>query len=224
MTNETFNDISLDSFDLENWIPSKDVRDSVAIQMGVEELTARQWTALRKAKGLEATNIKGIWHVRYTREDDVDDAETNVTTEYVTEGSPAVKPNVVSFGDFSSSLAVVNNVSANDIQVHNTTFNTGALASEADTFVSQLGAFTEFLANTETMLQRREQELKEQTRIKSEALNNTRLQVENIRQRALLAQRNNIAARVMNEALDTDMVEAITEGKQLHTILSGLSE
>lgn len=187
----------------------------------LNELTAKQWAKYRKDNDLVVKNLNGKYYVRAMVESDYNVEES---TDVVTDELPLTKPNVVTFGDFSSSLAVVNNISAADIQVHNTTFNTGALANEAGTFVSQLGAFTEFLTNTETMLQQRELELKEQTRIKSEALHATRLQVENIRQRALLAQRNTIATRVQNEALDTEMTEAITLGKQLHTTLQGLQE
>jgi hypothetical protein len=216
-----FTNVSLESFDLVNWQPAKDVRDSVTIQLGLEELTARQWKQLRDVKGLESTNIKGVWHIRYTVESECDDTDCTVDAESTTQ---AAKPNVVTFGNFSTSLAVVNNISSDSIQVHNTTFNTGGLATEANTFVSQLGAFTEFLTNTDEMLRQRQQDLQEQTRIKTDALNKTRLQVENIRQRALQAQRDNIALSVQNESLDHQMHEAITEGKQLHTVLSGLSD
>lgn len=221
-TKEQYAAITLESFALDNWTPAKDVRDYVATQLGTEELTARQWTAFRKEHDIEATNIKGIWHVRYAREDD----ETVETVDDASEMSnlPLVKPNVVTFGNFSSSLAVVNNVSTDSMQVHNTTFNTGALANEADTFVSQLGAFTEFLSNTEAMLSQREQDLKEQTRIKADALQATRLQVEVIKQRALQAQRNNIAVKVQNDSLDAQMTEVVELGKSLHTDLSGLQE
>lgn len=215
-----FTNISLDSFDLTNWTPAKDVRESVTIQLGIEELTTRQWKQLREDKGLENANIKGVWHVRYT----VEGEDLEVEDEPTPSPLPAAKPNVVTFGDFSSSLAVVNNVQTESIEVHNTTFNTGALAKEADAFCSQLGAFTAFLTNTEKMLTQRQQELDEQTRIKSEALRKTQLQVENIKQRALLAEKQTIAKRVENESLDVQMVETVEMGKQLHSLLSGLSE
>jgi hypothetical protein len=221
-----FSDVSLESFEpLTNWTPAKEIKESVYIQLGLENpLTARQWNKFREERDLETANIKGVWHVRYTQEVDtvIDGEEYEQPDEPVT--PKAVAPNVVTFGDFSSSLAVVNNVASQDIQVHNTTFNTHALATQADTFTSQLGAFTAFLDNTDKMLQQRKQELEEQTRIKREALHTTQLQVENIRQRALLAQRETIATKVMNESLDAQMQETVETGKHLYNTLNSLSE
>jgi hypothetical protein len=221
-----FSDVSLESFEpLTNWTPAKEIKESVYIQLGLENpLTARQWNKFREERDLETANIKGVWHVRYTQEVDtvIDGEEYEQPAEPVT--SKAVAPNVVTFGDFSSSLAVVNNVASQDIQVHNTTFNTGTLATQADAFTSQLGAFTAFLENTDKMLQQRKQELEEQTRIKREALHTTQLQVENIRQRALLAQRETIATKVMNESLDAQMQDTVETGKHLYNTLNSLSE
>lgn len=221
-----FSDVSLESFEpLTNWTSAKEIKESVYIQLGLENpLTARQWNKFREERDLETANIKGVWHVRYTQEVDtvIDGEEYEQPEEPVT--PKAVPPNVVTFGDFSSSLAVVNNAVSQDIQVHNTTFNTHALATQADTFTSQLGAFTAFLENTDKMLQQRKQELEEQTRIKREALHTTQLQVENIRQRALLAQRETIATKVMNESLDAQMQETVETGKQLYNTLNSLSE
>lgn len=202
---------------LEDWTEASALKESLSNFFSVDALTRKQWDDARKLLGLETRNIGGKWMVRYEVEDE---GEPETVTD--SEELPLVKPNVVTFGDFSSSLAVVNNVSTDSIQVHNTTFNTGALASEADLFVSQLGAFTEFLSNTEAMLTQREQDLKEQTRIKSEALQQTRLKVETIRQRALVAQRNTIAKQVENQALDVAMTEEIETGKQLHETLQSL--
>lgn len=220
-----FSDVSLESFEpLNNWTPAKEIKESVYIQLGLENpLTARQWNKFREERDLETANIKGVWHVRYTQEVDAVDP---ANSEYIEEPSvpKAISPNVVTFGDFSSSLAVVNNAASQDIQVHNTTFNTHTLATQADTFTSQLGAFTAFLENTDKMLQQRKQELEEHTRIKREALHTTQLQVENIRQRALLAQRETIATKVMNESLDAQMQETVETGKQLYNTLSSLSE
>lgn len=202
---------------LEDWTEASALKESLSNFFSVDALTRKQWDDARKLLGLETRNIGGKWMVRYWVEgNDVEEPANTV------EELPLVKPNVVTFGDFSSSLAVVNNVSTDSIQVHNTTFNTGALANEADLFVNQLGAFTEFLNNTEAMLSQREQDLKEQTRIKTEALQQTRLKVETIRQRALVAQRNTIAKQVENQALDVAMSEEIATGKQLHETLQSL--
>lgn len=185
----------------------------------LEELTAKQWSKYRKDNKLVVKNISGKYYV--THEDnvdtDVDGREVMTLTEV-----PLTSPSVVSFGKFTSSLAVVNNSTTGHIEVNNTTFNTGTLAGEANSFVSQLGAFSEFLANTDEMLTQRKRELEEQTRIKRDALTATQLQVENIRQRALQAQRDTISTVVQNNAIDATMQEVITEGKSLHQTLSTL--
>lgn len=221
-----FSDVSLESFEpLTNWTPAKEIKESVYIQLGLENpLTARQWNKFREERDLETANIKGVWHVRYTQELDtvIDGEEYEQPNEPVT--PKAVAPNVVTFGDFSSSLAVVNNVASQEIQVHNTTFNTHALATQADTFTSQLGAFTAFLENTDKMLEQRKRELEEQTRLKQKALHKAQLQVENIKQRALQAQRETIATKVRNESLDNEMLNTIEVGKSLQSTLYSLSE
>lgn len=219
-----FSNVSLESYEpLTNWTPAKEIKDSVYIQLGLDEpLTARQWNKFREVHNLETANIKGVWHVRYTQE--VDTVDPANTEEYEQTTPKAVSPTVVTFGDFTSSLAVVNNATTQEIQVHNTTFNTDTIATQADAFTSQLGAFTAFLDNTDKMLQQRKQELDEQTRIKRDALHATRLQVENIRQRALLAQRDTIAAKVLNESLDAEMRGTVEMGKQLYSTLNSLSE
>lgn len=197
------------------WVLVNDYKRKNAL----EELTAKQWSKYRKDNKLVVKNISGKYYV--THEDnvdtDVDGREVMTLTEV-----PAVAPSVVSFGKFTSSLAVVNNSTTGHIEVNNTTFNTGTLAGEANSFVSQLGAFSEFLANTDEMLTQRKRELEEQTRIKRDALTATQLQVENIRQRALQAQRDTIATVVSNQAIDERMSEVITEGKYLHQTLSTL--
>lgn len=182
------------------------------------ELTAKQWTKYRKDNNLVVKNIVGKYYV--THEDNCVEEVTEPTDEVT--ATEAVSPNVVTFGKFTSSLAVINNSSKGNVEVHNITYNTGALAGEANNFVSQLGAFSDFLSNTDEMLNQRKRDLEEQTRIKRDALNATQLQVENIRQRVLQSQRDTIATVVSNQSLDAHMVEAITEGKSLHQTLTAL--
>lgn len=182
------------------------------------ELTAKQWTKHRKDNNLVVKNIVGKYYV--THEDNCVEEVTEPTDEVT--ATEAVSPNVVTFGKFTSSLAVINNSSKGNVEVHNITYNTGALAGEANNFVSQLGAFSDFLSNTDEMLNQRKRDLEEQTRIKRDALNATQLQVENIRQRVLQSQRDTIATVVSNQSLDARMVEAITEGKSLHQTLTAL--
>lgn len=211
LTDMTDEDITTDT----GWVLVNDYKRKNTL----EELTAKQWSKYRKDNKLVVKNISGKYYV--THEDnvdtDVDGKEVMTLTEV-----PLTSPSVVSFGKFTSSLAVVNNSTSGHIEVNNTTFNTGTLAGEANSFVSQLGAFSEFLANTDEMLTQRKRELEEQTRIKRDALTATQLQVENIRQRALQAQRDTIATVVSNQSIDATMQEVITEGKSLHATLSTL--
>lgn len=197
--------------DLNEWTEASTVKESIANYLSLDSLTRNQWNSIREFLGLETRNIRGVWMLRYTRDE-----------EPVVETAPPAKPSVVTFGDFSSSLAVVNNISTESIQVHNTSFSTGTLATEAAQFVNQLEAFNEFLDNTSEMLAQREQTLRENTRVKTEALHQTRLKVEAIRQRTLLAQRSSIAAQVENSAVDVAMMQEIQEGKKLHSELSQL--
>ena len=231
LTDMTDEDITTDT----GWVLVNDYKRKNTL----EELTAKQWSKycisklnyflygidkngnkVNAAPISEATNYvdtTGADSSQYQISTVVDGKEVMTLTEV-----PLTSPSVVSFGKFTSSLAVVNNSTSGHIEVNNTTFNTGTLAGEANSFVSQLGAFSEFLANTDEMLTQRKRELEEQTRIKRDALTATQLQVENIRQRALQAQRDTIATVVSNQSIDATMQEVITEGKSLHATLSTL--
>jgi hypothetical protein len=218
----------LSEFDFTDWVLAAKVRTRVMELLEMSEgtkLPETQWRKLKSRLGLVASNQKGEWFLidkTYLPEIEIDGTE-EVEKEVPTE-TPIAKPQLVTFGDFSQSLAVVNNVSGDAIQVHNHSFNTGTLATEADSFVSQLGAFTGFLENAEKMLLQREADLENQTRIKAEAVNQAKLTVETIKQRTLLAQKRNIAVKVLNDAIDGEMLETIEVGKHLYETLNSLQE
>ena len=212
ITDMTSDEVTTDT----DWVLVNDYKRNNNLQ----EMTAKQWSKYRKDNKLVVKNIAGKYYV--THEDNVDTDVDGKAVTHLNEVHPVVSPSVVSFGKFTSSLAVVNNSSQGSIEVNNTTFNTGTLAGEANSFVSQLGAFSEFLSNTDEMLTQRKKDLEEQTRVKRDALTATQLQVENIRQRALQAQRDTIATVVSNQSIDATMQEVITEGKFLHQTLSTL--
>ena len=182
---------------------------------GLDGLTTKQWKAYRVEHALDIRNMGGVWYVS---------SGLDLTPE---EPAPsmAAAPTVVSFGGFSHPLTVVNNSPAGDIAVTQHNYGgltTGAVADEAGAFVSQLGSFTEFLRNTEAMLHKRADDLERNTQVKRAALDEAMLTVEVIKQRVLQERKTGIATAVENQALDTQMRQAVDLGKSLHTGLSSL--
>lgn len=217
--------IDLSEFSLDDWTVTADIRESVALQSGLPRLTTKQWNQLRREYDLETRNIGGTWHCRIAQPTEFSDEDTRDLLADC-ESIPlvealAAKPSVVNFGDFNHGLAVVNPTS---VSIENVHLNTGMVASEARTFAAQLDSFTAFLTSTETMLDKRAEDLRRETATKELALHETRLKVETIRQKALLAQRDAIALRITNESLDREMNDEITVGKQLYATLSQLQE
>lgn len=216
----TNNILDLSVLALSDWVLVNDIKQEVAAQLGIEisKVTQRLWKTIVTDNDLETRNIGGKWHARYARDEETV-TQTDTSTALPEPTPTPVKPCVVSFGDFSNSLAVVN---TGDITVTNTQFNSGALADEAGSFVSQLGAFGSFLENTSRMLDQRKADLERNTEIKRNALAETQLQVETIRQKVVIAQKESIGTRLENEALDSKMNGVIDLGKSLHSVLSSL--
>lgn len=186
----------------------------------LHELTAKQWAKYRRDNKLMVKNIGGKYYVT----DQVEDIYAATEQEEVVNESPAVRPSVVTFGDFSHNLTVVNNApvhsSINPIQNNGVTGD--ELAATTGTYKNQLDAFTAFLDNADRMLEERKRVLDEQAKLRRELLQDTQLKVETLRQKALRAQRETVAYTVNSEADLEALAKEQDAGKSLVGVYAGL--
>ena len=166
----TYDDVSLSSFNLDNWTPAKDVRESVAIQLGLEELTSRQWATFRKDKGLEATNIRGQWHVRTIDPDRAPDSlltDSGETVDGEVIDAPLAKLSVVRFGG----LQIGSHASIGSIDMSRHRFDMSAMNADLAQFNEQLDAVDSLLDNATELLQEKSVEIELAVQAKRDRLN-----------------------------------------------------
>lgn len=203
----------LNSYPLDiEWVNASEIKGAIALANDLPKLSARQWSQAREESNLNLANINGKWQVSFLP------VPEEITVD---EPQPVVKPSVVTFGNLSHSLAVVQGTGT-DISLNNPVISTLGLSEEVDLFRNQLSAFTEFLNSADQMLKEREADIRRKTQEKEQLLEQTRLQVLEIRTRAQQTKENAVKSSIQNETLNRELTEQVELGKSLHSQLSSL--
>ena len=203
-------EINLSSFDLTEWVPVQEVKDSIAIQLDLDKLTPRQWNQVRKTFNLISRNISGVWYVK----ESVDLPDEQSDPEL-----PLTSPSVYHFERFETSLAVIN--SPGSTITHNSVAPS-AITRESDEFVQQVQSLGSFLESAEQFLDARSEQIEQALRVKEQAVRDAKLQIVKLKATADLAAQRSIEASVLSNHADRQLGSAVVMGKSIHSELSEL--
>lgn len=203
--------INLSAFDLTDWVLVQEIKDSIAIQLELEELTPRQWNQVRKEFNLTSRNISGAWYVKEATQEPTDEpAELDL---------PLTPPSVYHFGKFETSLAVIN--SPHSTITHNSV-SPSAITRESDEFVQQVQSLGSFLESAEQFLDARSEQIEQALRVKEQAVRDAKLQIHRLKSTADLAAKRSIEVEVESRHNDRQLREVVDMGKLIHVGLQEL--